>query len=352
MAVKVNLIIDGNYLLYKDVFILKKTKTINQDLSTLLLKELNFIINSFNYDKIFFVSDIGQSWRKKLNKEYKVREKDDSIDWDVVFREFNNIKNEISNRPNMNLLEIQNLEGDDIISFLVKKTNLEGNSNVIIAYDGDLHQLLKLDLHSKFINVMWNHSMSDERIFIPENYKVFLEHIKENSENDLFNMTNDDDFASFLSGIIKKSKVIDIIDERSLFIKLISGDVSDTIQSIAKVKDGKYSAETRGIGKDGALKCYNMYKELYPENIDFKSQIFIDNTADIVSYYKNIKDENSIEFMKERLKDNMKLIILDEEYLPEDLHKKLLEKCSIVLKKNFSKIEIPKVLEEDDFWNS
>ena len=53
------------------------------------------------------------------NKEYKVRDKDDSIDWDVVFKEYTEIKKELSLKPNINVVEIQNLEGDDIISFLV-----------------------------------------------------------------------------------------------------------------------------------------------------------------------------------------------------------------------------------------
>ena len=68
---KVNIIIDGNYLLYKDVFILKKLRRIKQDLSELLMNDFKKLSKSFSFDNIYFVSDSREgNWRKMEYKEY------------------------------------------------------------------------------------------------------------------------------------------------------------------------------------------------------------------------------------------------------------------------------------------
>ena len=50
---RINLILDGNYLLYKSVFILDRIKTLYGDLETLLLRDYNNISNVFAYDDLF-----------------------------------------------------------------------------------------------------------------------------------------------------------------------------------------------------------------------------------------------------------------------------------------------------------
>ena len=68
---KINIVIDGNFLLYKDVFVLKKLRSI-KDLSILLVNDFNKLTKSFAFDNIYFVSDsVHGNWRKQIYQEYK-----------------------------------------------------------------------------------------------------------------------------------------------------------------------------------------------------------------------------------------------------------------------------------------
>ena len=96
MSLKTNLIIDCNYLLYKSVFILKKTRSIEEDLGNLLRKDYDRISKAFSYTNLFVASDSGKSWRKTLKSDYKgTRKKDDTIDWSMVYREYDKFKTEL-----------------------------------------------------------------------------------------------------------------------------------------------------------------------------------------------------------------------------------------------------------------
>ena len=69
--INMNLILDGNYQLYRSVFILHKLKTLYGDLETLLLNDYNNITNAYPFNVIYFISDSKKSWRKMIYPEYK-----------------------------------------------------------------------------------------------------------------------------------------------------------------------------------------------------------------------------------------------------------------------------------------
>jgi len=302
--IKTNIVIDGSYLLYKSVFMLKKTKTIDLDLENLLHIELNKLIRSYDYDNIYFVSDMGSSWRKEIFQTYKQdRKKDESIDW----------------KTNINKYEFPKIEGDDIIAFIVNKSNELGYSNIIIGNDKDLHQLIKFDINKKYINILWNYKMSDGRVYFPENYQIFFNSIKneESAEIDLFDEDYfDADFIEFLNGLINQTKLTEINNEESLFIKIIHGDNSDKIPSI-------YKKNNRGIGETGAKKIYKLYKEIYPDKIEFNNDDFLMRVVEIVSYDKKLEDLTEQKVIFLNAKDNRKLIKLDKEYMPTHLNNML-----------------------------
>ena len=58
-----------------------------------------------------------------------------------------------------------------------------------------------------------------------------------------------------------------------------------------EAKDGKLNeSEGKGIGETGAEKCYDLYKEVNPEIINFKSESFINKASDICMFHKKLKD--------------------------------------------------------------
>ena len=98
------------------------------------------------------------------------------------------------------------------------------------------------------------------------------------------------------------------------------GDTGDNVQGVVKVKDGKLNeTEGKGIGETGAEKCYDLYKEVNPEIIDFKSDKFVDKASEICMFHKKIKDMDVHNNIKDRIKLNTKLVHLDLEYLPQQL---------------------------------
>lgn len=318
---KTALVIDGNYLLSKDTFVLFYMKSLYVDLENLLRKDIDKLINFFPFDKIYFVSDSKRGyWRRSIYKEYKTkREKNENIDWDWVYEKYDELKEEMKNNPRIEFIEIDECEGDDIIGHLVNNGNKNGYSFFITANDSDIQQLLRFDIHNDYINTMYNFKYSDEKLFLPKNHMVFFKE-KDKGTMTLFDMNDDYEYLTFLDEIKNKSKVEEINTEELIFKKIISGDKKDTVDSV-------YVKNKRGIGDKGAITLYNTYKDIFDDQIDFDNNEFIDNATDIVLENKKIKniDENDkiILNIKERIKRNRKLKILSDNYLPEYIYNKM-----------------------------
>jgi len=325
---KTTIIIDGNYLLNKDVFILYNLKSLHQDLSTLLRQDMDKLMKLYPFDKIYFISDSKAGyWRRQIYSDYKVgRVYDDKIDWEWVYNEYNNFVEELRQNKKIEMHKIDFAEGDDIMAYIINNNNELGYSNVLINSDSDLYQLLRFDLSKNYINISYNYKFSDERLYLPQNYNVFLSEKKRNAPNTLFSMNDDDEFIEFIEDLISRTKVSEISNEEVLFVKLISGDKSDNISSVYE-KIGK-TGKPMGIGKTGAESIYRLYKETYNEIIDFDSDYFIEKVSEVVLFSKKI-DIIEIDDIKSKIKRNRRLIKLTQDYLPEYLLETLNEKIEI-----------------------
>lgn len=341
---KTQLIIDGNYILQKCTYILKTNRQIKEGLSDLLISEFKKMSKSYYYDRIFFVSDSkGGSWRKLIFADYKgKRKKDESIDWEFVYKTYDTYKDYVKSRTNVKFLELRNIEGDDFIAHIVKTSNKEGYSNVIVASDIDINQLLIYDINKNYINIQWNYKFSDEKLYLPENYQLFLsESIKQ--DVDMFNISQDD-FVGHLENIISKTTIKIINREESVFCKIVWGDPSDNISSIIKSKGGEIDEEGRGIGKDGAKTIYKVYKEIYPDPINFDSDDFLNKLIDVIIYVKKIKNVSK-DPIKDKITLNKKLIILDDKYMPQHIKDNMINHYVEVLNTNIT-YEISNLEEE------
>jgi len=323
--IKLSLVCDGNYLLFRAVFILHKLRTLYGDLETLLLNDYNNLTNSYPFHVIYFVSDSKKSWRKNLYAEYKgKRRKEEKIDWDFVFDTFDKFKEGIKTRHNCLLYQIDPFEGDDIIAHIVNENNKEGTSNLIVSNDSDLHQLLRFSTSDNYINMIYNHKFQDEKLYVPKNYSIFLKHIEDNTLGDIFDLNDDIDFINYFDKITSKAKTVPINSEESYFRKIVSGDSGDNILSVVK-----FTKETKGIGDTGANTVYAMFKQKYPKEINFDSDEFIDNLVDILSIYRKNKEEDFKEKVSENIKMVRKLTRLDGSYLPDGFQQLLFENIKI-----------------------
>jgi hypothetical protein len=321
-----SLLIDGNYMLYRSVFILHKLRTLYGDLETLLLNDYNNITNAYPYKLIYFISDSKVSWRKNIYPDYKgKRKKDEDIDWGFVFETFDKFRESIKHRHNCLLYQIDPFEGDDIIAHIIKENNKEGGSNMIISNDGDLHQLLTFNTAENYINIMYNHKFQDERLYVPENYSIFLKHIEDTTEGDIFDMADDNiDFMNYFDKLTNRAKISVVNKEKSYFKKLVAGDDGDNISSVIKT-----SPDARGIAEKGSETVYAMFKQKYPDEINFDSDEFVKNLCDILSIYKKNKEDEFIEKITENIKFSRTLTRLDDKYLPLGYKQILLDNIKI-----------------------
>jgi 5'-3' exonuclease len=310
-----DLLIDGNYILSKMVFTLHK----NNLLFGALHKSLETAVNNYRkwypFANIYLVSDSKEkSWRKKINTKYKSnRKKDNDIDWEFVFNCYNEFKQSIKTRG-IKVLEAPNIEGDDWISFIIEKSNLKGRSTITVTNDHDIKQLLNFNSEPPVINLMSNEMHSRQKVFLPRNYQLFLSNLKRTIDNDIFNLNDNSDFINLISSFTERCETFEVDSMESLMIKLISGDTSDNISSAwSIIKNGK----KRGIAERGAKSIFDEYITHFGEP-SLDDPDLTENIADLICEKKKLS-KTSIYDIKINIENNMKLIVLKTENLPEDI---------------------------------
>lgn len=318
------LIIDGNYFINKLVHILHKNKILYSELYNVMERDYGFLTKLYPFDRIYFVSDSFYNWRKEFFTEYKgTRKKDLTIDWQFVYKEYDRFKDYLrENKKNCDIQQIENLEGDDIVSYLVDKINEKGGSVFLMSNDSDLLQMIKYDVDKRYMNIMYNFKMSDDKVFVPEYYKLLINHIRNNMKNDdIFGENNEVDYIDFFDSFLSDKKIELVDSEKELFMKIM-GHNKDNIKSV-------YMKGDKGIGKIGILKLYELYKQTYPEPINFNSPDFKERLIDHIKLFKRIRDDSMNESMLERLTRNLKIVKLDEDSIPKNLYEKMKKEIKI-----------------------
>lgn len=300
---KFNLVIDGNYILNKNVFALTKINELHGNLEASLHNSLKTFSSWYGFSNIYLVSDSGESWRKKLYSDYKgTRKKSDDIDWSFVFESYNNFKNDVPNR--VKVLERKFIEGDDWISHLI--TNNKDSCTLIVSNDHDLKQLITFTTTPQSMIFMSNEMYSGGKVFLPTNYKIFLNYVRSNMSDNIFELNDESEFLDFMNKFIQKREVVLVNPIEEYITKLIQGDKSDNIKSIYTAYSD--NGRVRGIGEAGAKKIYNSYiKEFGEVKLD-DSELF-DNIADLVCESKKLSYTKLPE-IKKNLELNTKLINL------------------------------------------
>lgn len=317
---KINLILDGNYLLQRNVFSLHKNNLLYGALESSLEISVNNYRQWFGFENVYFVSDSKEkSWRKQLYNEYKGnRKKDTDIDWEFVYNTYDNFKLKLSSK--VKILEFPQVEGDDWIAYIAQTANKEGISNLIVSNDYDIKQLIKYNLDPLCINIMSNEVYTNQKIFLPKNYQIFLDKVKtESVNNDIFTLSNDSEFLNLIKSFMERYEVNEVNSNESLVIKLISGDAGDNIFSVWAIeKNGK----RRGIGDAGAKALYDTY-ELEFGNVDINSIDFLDNIADLICEKKKLIKNDEFDKIKQNLELNYKIINLSLENIPQNIISKI-----------------------------
>jgi 5'-3' exonuclease len=310
-----DLLIDGNYLLNKLVFTLHK----NNLLFGSLYKSLEITVNNYRkwypFSNIYIVSDSKEkSWRKKIYANYKSnRKKDSEIDWKFVFECYDEFKKMIKTKG-VKVLEAPNIEGDDWISFIIEKSNINERSTITVTNDYDIKQLINFKITPQIINLMANEMHSKQKVFLPKNYQFFIANLKNNNNDDIFDLNDNNDFIKLIHSFTDKCEILEVDSIESLVIKLISGDNSDNISSAwSIVKNGK----KRGIAERGAKSIFDEYLLQFGEPI-MDDPDLSENIADLICEKKKLP-KKIIYDIKLNIENNIRLIWLKTQNLPEEI---------------------------------
>lgn len=313
-----DLILDGNYLLNKNTFTLHKNNLLFGALHKSLENTVNNYRKWYPFSNVYLVSDSKEkSWRKKICNSYKAtRKRDNDIDWQFVYNAYGEFKD--SMKGLVKILEYPEIEGDDWISFLVNKSNSKGRSTIIVSNDYDIKQIVSYSLDPLCINMMTNEMYNKEKLFLPKNYQIFLNKVSKLPNDDIFNLNDNNDFLLLINKFLNKYEINEIDPIESLIIKIISGDVSDNINSVwSQIKNDK----KRGIGVKGAKGIYDSYLEEFGE-ISLQDVDLYENIADIICEKKKVS-KTQIEQIVENIKYNVSLIDLRLSNLPTNIVQKM-----------------------------
>ena len=314
-----DLIIDGNYLLNRLVYTLHKNNLLYGSLHRSLEMSVTNYRKWYTFSNAYLVSDSREkSWRKEIIQTYKAnRKKDSDIDWEFVFQAYGEFKESLKPKG-FKIMEAPTIEGDDWISFLVEKANRSGRSTFIISNDYDIKQLVAYQNSPLTINIMSNEIHNKQKLFLPKNYQIFLDRLNNMDNDDIFNLNDNNEFIKFINYMIEKYDNHEVDPNEVLVVKLISGDISDNIESVwSVVKNGK----RRGIADKGAKSIFDEYISNFGEP-SLDDPDLAENIADLICEKKKLP-KSSIFEIKGNIERNIKLIVLKTDNMPDKIVEKM-----------------------------
>lgn len=328
---KINLIIDGNYILNKNVFTLHKVNTLYGDLWNAMINNVNKFKDFGEFEKIFVVCDSSKkkSWRKEILPEYKShRTKDDTIDWKFVYDLYDEFKNYAENEMSCKVVEAPHIEGDDWIGVITRKSNAKGTGVMLVTSDKDMQQLLQYNLDPLWMNIQVTDEFDNEKMYLPEGYQLVLDRLivdAEEKESDIFDLTTISTWSETIKYLIGRYKNSSVNPVEVLFRKILEGDSSDNIKSLYETTQNLKTGGTRNIGIGAATgeKIWKLYSEAYPEYCAakyFREDDFIDRFIPLLENVKNINiSDNERKDIIAKWKRNVRLIELNHRHMPEQL---------------------------------
>lgn len=328
---KLTLLVDGNWLLMSRLSVMQNRfaseEDLVKDLKIMMVKSINVMLRTFpSIDNVIFVAD-GGSWRNQieipqfLQKEgikYKGnREKDPSINWDIIFGAYEDFV-ALLKENGICVAKEKQVEGDDWCWYWSTKLNSQDTNVIIWSADKDLTQLVKINPDNKVFTICWNKN------------RMVTDCNDSDVKNDVMFLFNTDIATneSLYDGIASKSKkIVKIYPSDVVIDKIIRGDAGDNVMPIlTKVKNTRtYKVTTKDI--DFCL--------------DFTNPDFIQSYLHQLMNSKSWKGKTDKPFndVYQHFIYNRQLVWLNNKSYPKEILDKMnshkIEKCD----KDFSVIE-------------
>jgi 5'-3' exonuclease len=369
-----NLIFDLSNIAHRSMFVISNygaksfTFDSQNEIDQLMRKlaiDVAFIIRLINPSRVIFALD-DKSWRRSIkideNDGYKAnRTKSSFINWDNVYKALDEFA-EIMQNYGMIVTKIKNAEADDVCSLWSYELQFNQNQHVIIVSgDEDLRQLVQFypyDAPNKkfafttVFNPFMQGKNASRKLYVP---KYFEEWMNTTSSVDLFNMkdainVDKEDFKKIISG--EKTKM-EIIDGRMIALrKMFCGDDGDNIPAIYTWLNEK-GVEVR-ITNSKFEKIYEMLVKNNPSELMDHYDLLERSKEVMEALTKVIKQKPTFTDIHDRLERQIKLVVLDKEFFPEEITKKFEEVKQIELDKpriNYANLNMYNLLEGTKYVN-
>lgn len=335
---KYSLIIDGNYFLFRTLYVLPSSFKggeilgTDEDVETYIRKlatDLTYQIRLFDgaIDNVIWTLD-SKSWRKDFypEMEYKgTRKQDKKINWDnftAATAEFS----DILNNAGVTISKVQGAEGDDLIYAWNTEFLAANKSTIVLTGDRDMIQLVgkndNNDAHCLFYTPAHN------KLFVFPGFDEWLNKPVE-IEEDFFSAvkahgTGEEHMRKSIKGIISK-KSLDITEQSPdefRFKKVLVGDKGDNVRpaywKVQKTKGGQ--ERTYGVSDKKAQIIYDRFiaKNDRFEYMYLFSEEYLNDIADMLIEEMKIRDMSK-ENILINIRSNINLMILSSNTIPEGI---------------------------------
>jgi 5'-3' exonuclease len=363
------LVIDGNHMLFKCLYVLPKTGKIlldNVNDKSLLVQKMamDFAAETRKFsdvlNRIVFVID-SSSWRKALypQSDYKGnRETDESINWNNVWGAFKDFYTVLKDHGVI-IQRIDGAEGDDLIFAWSSFLNSKGENVIVNSGDRDLTQLVQFN---KFTNAYTIFYTNTQKLLI--GYPGFFNWMNEEievDEVDIFNLgSNDFNPREVFKRLIDANELTseETFPEEVILGKILGGDKGDNILPVysyqKKNKNGKIM--TFGVSDKKIEEIKILFEQdhgkldiMYFFESSYK-KVLVDLTCQVMKITSAYRDS-----VEKNLDRNINLVILHQKCIPEEILNQIYEEIETVYNNkigNFSTLSNRfKILENTSYSN-
>jgi 5'-3' exonuclease len=328
------LIVDGNYFLFKTLYVLPRTGTellkSSEDCEVFMRK----LATDFSYQLRLLDGFIGQvvwtvdskSWRKDFypQAEYKAtRTQDGSLNWDNFKKVSEGFKDLLESKGVV-VSRVDGAEGDDLMFAWNTECLAKDRSTIILTGDRDMLQLVGKNQSNDSHCMVY--SPAHKKIFVPVG---FTEWKDEQPVGDFFDVlkanTGMASNAKKMIDLLQNKKNIEVIEtdpELVRFTKILTGDAGDNVSSAYWYTKASSNGSTRTFRITDAKASLivdefkKKHKELNP--MFLYSQEHIRDLAQITVRVMNAK-HMSLDQIIGNLNVNVNLVVLSSNTIPEGI---------------------------------
>lgn len=362
----INLLFDLNNLAHRSLFVTggygakSYTYDTQSEIDQFMRKittDISFLIRTINPARIIFCVD-STSWRKSIkideNDGYKAqRKKSSQINWGNVYNALNEFT-EIMENNGMIISKIEKSESDDLLCLWAYELQFNQNQNVIIVSgDEDMRQLVRYypydAANGKYafctvFNPFMQGKNASRKLYVPD---YFEEWLNKRPVVDIMNMkaSLNVDKEDFQKIITSEKTRMEHVDGRMIGLrKMFCGDDGDNVPAIYTWLNDK-GVEVRVTNK----KFEKVYEMLLNEPGELLDHHDLLERSDKVKLYLEKVIKQKLPFdIRERLERQVKLVILDKQFFPEEIVKTFEEIKNEELQKprvNYGSINMHNLLE-------